>query len=204
MANGRERRVEKNSKPFECPVKVLHVWTTWRGRFRKVFGCRGNIVILYEVIWHEPWSNTALDGSMEKGYQIVIDHENTRTRFLNFPTFTRFLYGQLLCISKILVWFPILETQCGSRHLKGTDASLDKKLDITGWIFDLELIYKSKSLQSFNGLKSRSSIGMWRNLHSFTHRPDQESCTTCSTTVMRSRNYPVPWLDLSIKSHRLT
>lgn len=203
--------LKKIQARFECPVKVLHNVDRLGkgGGFRKGFlAAEGSVVILYDCdMAVSPDQIPHLIESIEKGYQIVIaSRKHKSTRFLNFPTFTRFVYGQLgYAIAKFLFDFPIQETQCGFKAFKRNSMlPLIKKLDITGWIFDLELILRA-SLNNLSMLEIPVNYRYVKKsrIH-LIFDPIKILYDLFRLRLCVLRNYPVPWLRFTYKRHRFT
>lgn len=135
---------------FSCHSRVLHSNTRLGkgGGFRKGFeAARGKYVILYDTdMAVSPDQIPRLFNYLKKGHDIVVgSRKHEDTTLYNLPTFTRYVYGVLLgLLARFMFHFPFGETQCGFKGFnKETCESIIKSLEIDGWLFDLELLFRA-------------------------------------------------------------
>ncbi|MHA1684252.1 MAG: glycosyltransferase [Promethearchaeota archaeon] len=142
--------IQEYAGRFKCDVHILHGRKRLGkgGGFRKGFlEARGKYVILYDLDMSvSPDQIPHLINGLKKGYDIVMGSRNHRdSRFYNFPTFTRFIFAQVMgAITRLLFFVPFGETQCGFKGFhKEKTIDIIENMEITGWIFDLEILFKS-------------------------------------------------------------
>jgi len=153
--DGSYRILQELKKSFDCPVTIVHSSKRLGkggGFCNGVSAARGQVVILYDCdMAVSPNQIPRLLEKIEEGYDIVIgSRKHKATRLIHYPTFIRFLYGQIgYIIGKTLFYIPLKETQCGFKAFKRSKLlPLCKILKTTGWLFDFELLLRS----FYNGL----------------------------------------------------
>lgn len=118
------------------------------GGFRRGFlEARGRFVVQYDCDMAVPPSELPkLFATIEEGYDFAFgSRQHPRTRILNYPSFIRYVYGQVLYLfARFFFEYPFLETQCGFKIFdRKKFLPLVKTMKITGWVFELDLLLRA-------------------------------------------------------------